>query len=108
MNPGRIIVFEDNDQQSQWFGDACWQNYYVGIDGGGDNIQYAASAGYTDDSGIGVTTGYSRFTFHGNTTFQVTRRLRASTTFDYSQIEQQTFERAAQPAQLGHTRALRP
>lgn len=56
MNPGRIIVFEDNDQQSQWFGDACWQNYYVGIDGGGDNIQYAASAGYTDDSGIGITT----------------------------------------------------
>lgn len=56
--------------------------------------QYAASAGYTDDSGIGVTTGYSRFTFHGNTTFQVTRRLRASTTFDYSQIEQQTFESA--------------
>ena len=94
VNPGRIIVFEDNDQQSQWFGDACWQNYYVGIDGGGDNIQYAASAGYTDDSGIGVTTGYSRFTFHGNTTFQVTRRLRASTTFDYSQIEQQTFESA--------------
>lgn len=33
VNPGRIIVFEDNDQQSQWFGDACWQNYYVGIDG---------------------------------------------------------------------------
>ena len=94
VNPGRIIVFEDNDQQSQWFGDACWQNYYVGIDGGGDNIQYAASAGYTDDSGIGVTTGYSRFTFHGNTTFQVTRRLRASTTFGYSQIEQQTFESA--------------
>ena len=30
----------------------------------------------------------------GNTTFQVTRRLRASTTFDYSQIEQQTFESA--------------
>lgn len=47
VNPGRIIVFEDNDQQSQWFGDACWQNYYVGIDGGGDNIQYAASAGVT-------------------------------------------------------------
>lgn len=23
VNPGRIIVFEDNDQQSQWFGDAC-------------------------------------------------------------------------------------
>ena len=94
VNPGKIIVFQDNDQQSQWFDDAFWQNYYIGVNGGGENIRYAASAGYTDDSGIGITTGYSRFTFHGNTTFQVTRRLRASTTFDYSQIEQQTFESA--------------
>lgn len=94
VNPGRTIVFQDNDQQRQWFGNALWQNYYVGIDGGGDNIRYAASAGYTDDGGIGITTGYSRFTFHGNTSFRVTRRLKASTTFDYSQIEQQTFESA--------------
>lgn len=92
VNPGKTIIFQDNDQQKQWFDDAFWQNYYVGISGGGGNIRYAASVGYTDDGGIGITTGYSRFTFHGNTTFQMTRRLKASTTFDYSQIEQQTFE----------------
>lgn len=94
VNPGKTIIFQDNEQQGQWFGNAFWQNYYVGIGGGGDDIQYAASAGYTDDGGIGITTGYSRFTFHGNTSFRVTPRLKASTTFDYSQIEQQTFESA--------------
>ncbi len=94
INPGKIIIFKDSDQQSQWFDNSLWQNYYVGINGGGDNIQYAASAGYTDDGGIGIATGFSRFTFHGNTAFQVTKRLKASTTFDYSQIEQQSFESA--------------
>ena len=95
MNPGKIIVFQDNDQQSQWFDDAFWQNYYIGVNGGGENIRYAASAGYTDDGGIGMATGFSRFTFHGNTSFKVTRRLTATTTFDYSQIERQMLDGGA-------------
>ncbi|WP_295939778.1 TonB-dependent receptor [uncultured Alistipes sp.] len=89
VNPGKIIIFQDNDQQSQWFDDAFWQNYYVGVNGGSESIKYAASAGYTDDGGVGIATGFSRFTFHGNTSFKVTKRLTASTTFDYSQIEMQ-------------------
>lgn len=95
VNPGKIIVFQDNDQQSQWFDDAFWQNYYIGVNGGGENIRYAASAGYTDDGGIGMATGFSRFTFHGNTSFKVTRRLTATTTFDYSQIERQMLDGGA-------------
>ena len=95
VNPGKIIVFQDNDQQSQWFDDAFWQNYYIGVNGGGENIRYAASAGYTDDGGIGMATGFSRFTFHGNTSFKVTRRLTVTTTFDYSQIERQMLDGGA-------------
>ena len=95
VDPSKIIVFQDNDQQSQWFDDAFWQNYYIGVNGGGENIRYAASAGYTDDGGIGMATGFSRFTFHGNTSFKVTRRLTATTTFDYSQIERQMLDGGA-------------
>lgn len=94
IDHSKLIAYQDNDQQKQWFDDSYWMNYYVGVNGGNDKVQYAASAGYTKDGGIGINTDFSRFTFHGNTTFQVTRRLRASTTFDYSQIEQQTFESA--------------
>lgn len=65
------------------------------MNGGGENIRYAASAGYTDDGGIGMATGFSRFTFHGNTSFKVTRRLTATTTFDYSQIERQMLDGGA-------------
>lgn len=106
VNPGRTIIFQDNDQQRQWFSDAFWQNYHIGIDGGGENMRYAASAGYTDDGGIGITTGYSRFTFHASSDFQITPRLKASTAFDYSQVEQQTFESAPLSLRNSVTRGL--
>lgn len=87
----KVIVFQNNDQQSQWFSDAFWQNYYIGVNGGNKDITYASSVGYTDDGGIGVNTGYSRFTFHGNTSYKVTKNLTASSTFDYSQTQMQAF-----------------
>ncbi len=55
-----------------------------GRDGGNENVKYAASVSYADDGGIGINTDFSRFTFHGNTSFKITKRLSASTTFDLS------------------------
>ena len=37
------------------------------------------------DGGIGINTDFSRFTFHGNTSFKITKSLTAGTTFDYSE-----------------------
>ncbi len=91
VNTAKVIIYQDNDQQSQWFGDAFWQNYYMGLNGGSRKFRYAASAGYTDDGGIGIATGYSRMTFHGNTSFRITRKLEATTIFDYSRIDMQSF-----------------
>lgn len=85
VDPTKTIVFQDNDQQKQWFDDSYWMQYYVGANGGNDKITYSASTSYMKDGGIGINTDYSRFTFHGNTTFKVTRRLTAGTTFDYSE-----------------------
>lgn len=34
VDPSKIIVFQDNDQQSQWFDDSYWMQYYVGVNGG--------------------------------------------------------------------------
>ena len=36
-------------------------NYYVGVNGGNDKVQYAASAGYTKDGGIGINTDFLAF-----------------------------------------------
>ena len=40
---------------------------------------------YMKDGGIGINTDFSRFTFHGNTSFKITKSLTAGTTFDYSE-----------------------
>ena len=85
VDPSKIIVFQDNDQQSQWFDDSYWMQYYVGVNGGSDKVTYAASASYMKDGGIGINTDFSRFTFHGNTSFKITKSLTAGTTFDYSE-----------------------
>ena len=85
VDPSKIIVFQDNDQQSQWFDDSYWMQYYLGVNGGSDKVTYAASASYMKDGGIGINTDFSRFTFHGNTSFKITKSLTAGTTFDYSE-----------------------
>ena len=85
VDPSKIIIFQDNDQQSQWFDDSYWMQYYVGVNGGSDRVTYAASASYMKDGGVGINTDFDRFTFHGNTEFKITKTLTAGTTFDYSE-----------------------
>jgi TonB-linked SusC/RagA family outer membrane protein len=85
VDTSRLIAFQDNDQQKQWFRNSYWMNYYVGVNGGTEKVTYAASVGYLDDGGIGINTDYSRFTFHGNTSFKITDKLTATAAFDYSQ-----------------------
>lgn len=87
VNPGKTIIFQDTDQQKGWFGNALWQNYYIGVNGGNEQMKYTASAGYTDDQGSGAGTGYKRFTTHANTAFKVTRNFTVSSTFDFGQTD---------------------
>lgn len=91
IDHSKLIAYQDNDQQKQWFDDSYWMNYYVGVNGGNDKVQYAASAGYTKDGGIGINTDFSRFTFHGNTSFKILRNLKATTVFDYSETKGNTL-----------------
>ncbi len=91
IDPSKTLVFQNNDQQKQWFKNAFWQSYYVGVNGGQDKVRYAASAGYQKDSGIGVKTGFSALTFHGNTSFDISKKLTATSIFDYAQTNLQDF-----------------
>ena len=45
----------------------------------------------TVDGGIGINTDFSRFTFHGNTSFKILRNLKATTVFDYSETKGNTL-----------------
>ncbi|MBQ5854816.1 MAG: TonB-dependent receptor [Alistipes sp.] len=84
INPGKFLTFKDTDHQSAWFGNAFWHKEYVGVNGGSDKVKYAASVSYLGDDGMVAMSKYKVFTMHGNTSFNVTKNLVASTTFDLS------------------------
>ena len=84
LDPTKTLIFQDNSFQDQIYRKALWQNYYVGIDGGNEGIRYAASVGYTDDSGVAIATGYSRLSTRANTDVKISEKLNLSAGFDYS------------------------
>lgn len=91
LDPSKTIVFEDNDYQERFFDESIWKNYYIGVNGGNDNVVYAASAGYTDDGGIGIGTGYERFTMRGNMDINITDKLTFSTGYDYAETHLEDY-----------------
>ena len=84
VDPEKVLTFKDTDWQSEWFTNALWHKEYVGVNGGSRNMRYAASASFLQDDGMVAMSGYKLFTMHGNTSFNITRNLEASTTFDFS------------------------
>lgn len=84
VDPTKVIIFQDNDWQDQWFKTALWHKEYVGVNGSSDKVRYSASASYTGDDGIIAMSDYSVFTTHGNTTFKISDRVEAGASFDMS------------------------
>lgn len=84
IDPTKVLTFTDTDWQSKWFSPALWHKEYVGVNGGTKNVTYAASVSYLQDEGMVAMSAYDLFTMHGNTTFNITKSLKASTTFDFS------------------------
>lgn len=91
LDPSKTLVFEDNDYQKRFFNNSLWTNYYVGANGGNESVRYAASAGYTDDGGVGIGTGYDRFTMKGNIDFNITDKLVLATGYDYARTNLEDF-----------------
>jgi len=91
LDETKTLIFEDNDFQKRFFKPSTWQNYYIGADGGNETVKYAASIGYTDDGGIGIDTGFKRFTMKGNTDFTINNKLSFATGFDYAHTEMEDY-----------------
>src|SRR5690606_24841564 len=92
LDPSKTLIYQDNDYQSLLFRNALWQNYYLGFNGGNEFIQYAASGGYTDDGGVALGTGYSRYSARGRVDMKVNDRLSVNTAFDFSNTLSSEFE----------------
>lgn len=79
VDPTKVLTFTDTDWQSKWFSNALWHKEYIGVNGGSKNVKYAASVSYLQDDGMVAMSGYKLFTMHGNTSFNITKGLVAST-----------------------------
>ncbi|MGK6353047.1 SusC/RagA family TonB-linked outer membrane protein [Parapedobacter sp. DT-150] len=92
LDPSRTLIYQDNDYQSLMYRDVLWQNYYLGIDGGNEYLRYAASGGYTDDAGVALGTGYSRYSARARTDVKISERLNVNTAIDFSSTGSSQFE----------------
>lgn len=84
INPTKTIIYTNHDWQSDWYDTAGYYKQYVGINGGNKAMKYAASISHLTDEGMVAMSRYENFTMHGNTSFKITNKLTASTTFDFS------------------------
>ncbi|WP_188505822.1 SusC/RagA family TonB-linked outer membrane protein [Parapedobacter pyrenivorans] len=92
LDPSRTLIYQDNDYQSLMYRNVLWQNYYLGVDGGNEFIRYAASGGFTDDGGVALGTGYSRYSGRAKADVKISERLSLNTAFDFSSTRSSEFE----------------
>lgn len=92
LDPSKTLIYQDNDYQSLMYRDVLWQNYYLGIDGGNEYLRYAASGGYTDDAGVALGTGYTRYSARAKADVKISDRLNLNTAFDFSSTNSSQFE----------------
>ena len=91
LDPTKTLIFQDNNFQDEIYKNALWQNYYVGIDGGSESVRYSASAGYTDDGGVALATGYSRLSMRNNLDVKINSKLSFAMGFDYSKTNSSEY-----------------
>lgn len=91
LDPSKTLIFEDNDWQRIMYKPSLYQNYYVSLSGGTAKTKYMASLGYTDDNGVALGTGYSRFAGRINISSNITKKLKFKANVDYSDTQNDYF-----------------
>ncbi len=92
LDPSKTLIYQDNDYQALMYRNVLWQNYYLGVDGGNEFIRYAASGGFTDDGGVALGTGYSRYSARARSDMKISDKLSLNTAFDFSSTLSSEFE----------------
>lgn len=92
LDPSKTLIFQDNNFQDEIYKQALWQNYYVGLDGGSEDVKYNVSLGYMDDAGVAIATGYSRLNMRSNIDVNINKHLSLVAGFDYSQTDSEEYD----------------
>lgn len=91
LDASKTLIYQDNDLYDLAFSPALRQNYHVGVSGGSDNVTYAAGIGYTDDDGVGLSTGWSRFSANVSGDIYITKRFKVITKVAHQESKSQDY-----------------
>ena len=93
LNPNATLGYSDgeyyytpDDWYDEIFGNSnLRQEYNITVSGKSDKLNYYASVGYLDDSGIIKNSSFSRYTGRGKVDYQAKKWLKIGTNMNYSQ-----------------------
>ena len=77
------------DWQDELFRNALMTSHNVSVTGGSQAATYSISAGYMNQDGIAIGSGFKRLTLRGNTDAQVKKWLKASLSFSLTDSKQE-------------------
>ena len=77
------------DWQDALFRSALMTSHNISVTGGSDKATYSISAGYLNQEGIAIGSGFKRLTLRGNTDAQVKKWLKASLSFSLTDSKQE-------------------
>lgn len=97
----------DTDWQDAIFQDGVMQNYNLSVAGGGEMSNYMFSAGYMDQEGVMVNTGFQRFNFRANSDFTV-GKFKFGETLSTSINSQRPYQNAGGRSQVEHAIKMAP
>ena len=97
----------DTNWQDAIFQDGVMQNYNLSVAGGGEMSNYMFSAGYMDQEGVMVNTGFQRFNFRANSDFTI-GKFKFGETLTTSINQQRPYQNAGGRSQVEHAIKMAP
>nr|WP_297657358.1 TonB-dependent receptor [uncultured Prevotella sp.] len=83
------LLGEGTDWQDELFNTAFMTNHSLSLSGGNGRTTYAISAGYLNQDGIGLGTGFRRQTLRGNIDTELKKWLKGGISFSLSDSKQE-------------------
>ncbi|MBV8324725.1 SusC/RagA family TonB-linked outer membrane protein [Chryseobacterium sp.] len=87
LNPNAKLLYRD-DWQKEMFKPNVRQEYNVSLQAGSEKLNTYFSLGYLDDKGFLLNSGFKRFTGRSKVDYQITDKLKLSTSLNYSRSDQ--------------------
>ena len=85
------LLGEGTDWQDELFRNALMTSHNLSMNGGNNAVTYAFSAGYLNQDGIAIGSGYRRQTLRGSTDAQIKKWLKGGFSFSLADSKQTTL-----------------